>query len=65
MGGGDRVMRLPSLDPRLSGDDPKPPQAVLNAPPPVETGKPFTLSGSVTRTPEGRKIAKYIWTRLD
>jgi phage tail-like protein len=65
IGRGHIITRLPSLDPRLSGDDVKLPEAYLSAPPAVETGRSFTLGAGTSRTFNGRKIVKYIWTRLD
>ena len=67
LGRGDLIQRAPSLDPRLGGEDVgmKRPDAEAAAPPSIAIGNSFEIHADASKAFEGRKIVKYIWTRLD
>ncbi len=77
LGGGDLVLGLGSLDPRLSGDtaaaaepgtDPLPaPRPIADAGPDlsVARGRSFVLDGSASRAPPGTRLTEFRWRRLD
>jgi phage tail-like protein len=65
----DLIERVPALDPRLGGDERQltmePPEAEVKTPVRAEFGQSFILDGSASHASEGRKIVRYIWTRIN
>jgi len=70
LGGGDFLLGTACVDHRVAGaatpaPPPRPPIAEAGPPREVSMGDAVTLDGSGSRAPQGRRITRYIWRRID
>ena len=66
LGRGDFIIRKPSLDPRVEGEDPNRERPVADGGPPrqAEFGQSFRLDASGSHAAGAKKIVMYRWTLL-